>query len=284
MSLVIPLDSLPKPKPGWEIWGRTKNNELVALGEFAKLSIGQRILGTYAHFYHVDMTPQEVSFDSDVRSGIGELHFKVRFDVTCAVTKTRVSELLPVADPIAQFVKKALTDEAHSMAEKHDAMQDRAFQKELTEIVDPKRGGSLDCGPFHIQRAVIKVQLPEELKAESEIEAVMTGLPSKILLAQSRGEDGLVERLEKTLARFQKFQLIQNDVTLDTAKQAAEMTKLIQEAEREDDPDLVHIGLLKKARQNMITSPEMSGPGATAAGSAGVNELPKPSDDPDDLN
>lgn len=220
MKLVVPSKTLPEHKPGWKVWGTTKKNELVGLGEYARLSIGQRLFGTYAQFYHIDMRPQQFSFSCDARSANGELYFKVQFDGTCISDNDRISELLHISDPLDAFVVKELTLQAQDLSESFDAEDDRIFQRQLQELLNPRHGPAFETGPMVLQRVRVTVHLPTELKARGEIEAVMRDLPAKIVLAVSRGESEKAGLLQSAHETWQKFKTINNDGTLDAASQS----------------------------------------------------------------
>lgn len=284
MELVTLSQTLPSPKPGWVIWGRTKKNELLNLGEYARLSLGQKILGTFTQFYHVDLTPQEVPFECDARSANGELYFRVIFDVVCAVKSDRVPELLQASDPLSTFIKKELQIEAQDVSEKYSAEQDREFQAELKLLLDPRRGGSLNTGPMIIQRLSLRAHLPGEVQAREEIASVLRDLPARVALSEARGDTETAKRLRNARSALLEADKVRRDETLGAAAQARAMGRIIRDAEENAEPDSDYVKLLKAEQKDMLKRSGVHVIGADGHATPKTKNSPKSQDDPNDLN
>jgi hypothetical protein len=244
--------------------------------------LGQKVFGIYAQFHQVDLTPQDVAFSCKARSANGELYFEVKFEGTCVVNKTRITEILQAGDPIETFVKKELTLEAQDISEKYGARDDRAFQKDLGDVVNPRKGGSVDCGPMILNRMSVRAHLPDEIEARDEIETVLDGLRGKIVLYASRGEDKKVKLLQSAYDIGMDFTHKDNASTLKAAEHASAMSKFIEDLEREDERDETILETAKMLRTKMLSRSD------TLELSKGQTpEEPKPqarAEDPEDLN
>ncbi len=284
MTLVTRHTEMPKGKDGWDIWGRNKRSQTVCLGEFPRLSIGEKLLKPFREYYQIDTSPQKLVFECRARSASGELYFRVHFEVSCQIRKDRASEVISVQDPLDTFVKSELIQEAQVVSEGFVAEDDKGLQGRLSSYLDPKRGGSFDAGPIQLLRVVIRVHIPKEIKATEEQMTVLQGLSGRIAAAEALGDTAEADRLRKArLALREEDRLIRGDI-LDASEDAKKLGEMIRIAEANEGPNSQYVLSLKARQRDMLKS-SSSDPVTPIDADAPSAEITRDDlDDPDDLN
>ncbi len=180
-------DTLPSGQPGWEVWGRTAKNEYVSLGEYPRLSPGERLLRKYKSFHQIDLREQSTSFSCKARSSTGEMYFTVKFDVTFRLKNDRIPEFLTSEITVKSAIEDVIVQEAQDISEAFEIENDRGYQAQLKEVLDPRFGGSQLVQLFDLVRVGIRAHVPEDVRAETEMLQKIKSLDQRIVTAEADG-------------------------------------------------------------------------------------------------
>jgi len=255
MTLFSHSETLPAPKPGWDVWGQTSSGQVVKLGEIPKLGFGERLLKKYKLYYHVDTTEQTRKFDCDARSATGEMYFKVSFNVVFRVKPDKAPELFNRSDAIEAFLRDEMVREAQDLSERFHAEDDRAFQQALKDIYDPRSGGGFLPGPFELLRVGVLAQVPEGVRATDEMLQKSKYLDQRIITAEADGNTEEADRLRRARAEGQDIWSRTAQVSIGTADNVAQMQKRINTLLAEGlSPDSEQIRALEQKQKDMTKS------------------------------
>lgn len=229
MTLVTTTTSLPDVRPGMHYWGRTGRDELISLGANPRLSLGERLLKKYKKFHQVVMGEQETEFDCEARSATGEMYFSVKLTVEYRVNQGRAAELINMDDDaVKRYIQVPITRDAEEISEGFAADDDRAFQEKLKHVLDPRRGGQTQAGPFELIRVNLRAHVPNGVRAREEIALQLRDLDARIPLAEVEGNTAEAARLRRARDALREAMKVKGDDTISNAERVKRMQGIIE--------------------------------------------------------
>jgi len=239
MGLIERSETMPAPKPGWQVFARTRAGDVIAL-KTPKLSLGERLLGKYGPFWQVDTRPQQSDRTLQVRSKTGRLAFQVAIRLTYALRADGVERLVDSADPVAQFLMPTVETEARSVARRYTIQDYDLFSDALNEALDPRRSVLWRDGPVDLLGVLVEADMPADMVSVDEQMAMLEGLDGRVALAELKGETAAAQRMRNAADAMREFVRRRADDLSFKADEIIEMRRkinaMVDLGEDEDNP------------------------------------------------
>jgi len=197
MSLVEEFAILPGPRNGWVTLGRTQRGEVLVIGKVPRLTLGERLLGTYRVFYQVDQRNTTLTRVIEPRSATGRLRFKVTLSVDVRVSDP-VRLVAEELDP-AMLVMRPLELTVIDCADDYEVRDYQSLQRDLRRKLDPGLTMNEPGGAFHVERVSVTVDADEKVALVPDQVALLQNLELQIAGAKAEGNALRAQNLTEAL-------------------------------------------------------------------------------------
>jgi hypothetical protein len=220
MTLVEEFSSLPEPRNGWVSLGRTRQGEVLLIGKVPRLTLGERLRGTYRVFYQVDLRSTTITRVIEPRSATGRLKFRVTLSVDLRVIDP-VRLVAEELDP-AMVVIRPLELSVIDCADEYDVRDYQSLQRDLRRRLDPSLRIKEPSAAFLVERVSITVEADEKVALVPDQVALLQNLELQIASAKAEGNllrsqnlTGALQSLTEARNRTQRGVLVGADLALE---------------------------------------------------------------------
>lgn len=172
--------------------------------------------------------------------------------------------------------------EAQDISEGFEIENDRGYQAQLKEALDPRFAGSQLVPMFDLVRVNLRAHVPDDVRAETEMWQKIKNLDQRIVTAEADGNKEEANRLREARNAWAEASQVRAEHSIGNANLALEMQKVKnQMIDLDMAPDAEQIRSMDASQKEMVKT----GSDGNQAGRESVSQTPKSLDhDPDDLD
>ena len=185
---------LPAPKPGWVTLGMTKNGQIHDFGGSRKMTLGERLLGKFASFFHVDKTSQTQALTLAALSATGRYEFPIKVEIDFKIQDA--AAFVEQEDAVEKSLMAHLRRAIYPVAKTTQADDFNLLENTLTQQLDPGRSGPSTYGMFEVTAVAVDVQPPEGYSLSSSDKDDVANLELRTAARLARGEKEGAENLK----------------------------------------------------------------------------------------
>ncbi len=154
------------------------------------------------------------------------MYFTVKFDVTFRLKNDRIPEFLTSEITVKSAIEDVIVQEAQDISEAFEIENDRGYQAQLKEVLDPRFGGSQLVQQFDLVRVGIRAHVPEDVRAETEMLQKIKNLDQRIVTAEADGNKEEANRLRDARNAWAEASQVRAQHSIGNATLALEMQKV----------------------------------------------------------
>lgn len=227
--------SLDVNRRHWDTYGKTKKNQVVSLGNPARISIGERLTRKYVRFYQVHTGWSREQSTIEAISSVGEMKFHVTLEVTFRIDKTKAVDAVLDGIDLEETLLRPLGLAIRKYAKQYRPEDYKRFESEAESQIKSEAAGIARSGPFEINTIEVLVKRDENVADRDEIQMIVDTVRARLVKETHDGNTAKVAALTDTLNIMRTLQSDKHGETIDVAERAKDLQRAIN--------DLVDLGL-----------------------------------------
>lgn len=223
------FSKLENPRRKWRSYGRTGKSEVVFLGDPARLTIGEKLLGKYTRFYQVYTGWNSQVITVDATSAVGEMQFHVTLNIACRIAEASAPDAIRDGFDLTESVVQPLSQVVRKAAKRFVPQDYKSFEDAVEAQITQEAGHISRTGPFEIGRVEVSVRRDENVADRDEFETLMSTLSARLAKATHDGNTEKATSLANTLQVMRDLQNNKHADTLNDARQAKDVQDAIND-------------------------------------------------------
>lgn len=281
------LSDLDKNRRHCLTYGRTRHNQVVALGDPPRVTVGERLRRVYTRFYQVQTAWTRDTTEFEAISSVGELKFHVALEVTYRINRKRAEDAILDGYDVQESVMRPLEKSVRKIAKDFQPDAYKGFENAVDAQLPVDAAQLSRDGHFELNAVDVAVRRDKNVSDRDEVGLLYNSLQERLFKATHDDDMETADRLRKTLELVRGLQRDKHAETLDVAARTKEIQASIRDLMdadmASDDPVIVS---LRQQQAKLVRQAESSYSGNGAIGTAeeakpSIDKAPEPPEDLD---